>query len=377
MHFFLYMNIKKIINYIEEWAPPGAGWDKDNPGIQVGSGEKSVRNVFLTLDLDEKSLDQAIAKKCNFIFTHHPLIFTPLKKINTAKDPKAKLIEKIIKNDITVFTAHTNLDFTKGGVSFVLADILGLKNVDFLRNEEANQYKIAVYVPENFTGKIASAMFKAGAGNIGEYGKCSNLYKGIGTFEGSENTNPAVGSKNKFETLAEDTLEVIVNKWDLNKVISALIKAHPYEEPAYDVYPLKNINTNFGAGAIGELNVPLNQNEFLSLVCDSLKTKNLRYSKGTGKKIKKVAVCGGSGADMLHTAIAAGADAYVTADVKYHAFQEGENNILFVDAGHYETEVHSLNEVKKRLQKFLAANKAKSKVFKYTGTTNPVKFFNK
>ena len=371
------MFIEKLIKHIEEWAPPGAGWEKDNPGLQVGSGEKQIRNVFLTLDLDEKSLEQAISKKCNFIFTHHPLIFKPLKKINTGKDPKAKLIEKIIKNDITVYSAHTNLDFTKGGVSFVLAEILGLQNITFLENEEANQYKIVVYIPESATGKVASAMFKAGSGKIGEYEKCSNLYKGIGTFEGSENTNPAVGTKQKFETIAEDRFEVIVNEWNLNKVISAMLNVHPYEEPAYDIYPLKNKNTNYGEGAIGELKTPLTQNEFLSLVCGSLQTKNLRYSKGTGNKIKKVAVCGGSGSDMLNKAIAAGADAYVTADIKYHSFQEGENNILFIDAGHYETEVHSLNAVKKKIEDYFIKNKMKAKVFKYSGTTNPVKFFNK
>ena len=371
------MFIEKLIKYIEEWAPPGAAWDKDNPGIQVGSGEKQIKNVFLTLDLNEKSLEQAITKKCNFIFTHHPLIFKPLIKINTGKDPKAKLIEKIIKNDITVFTAHTNLDFTKGGVSFVLAEALGLRNITFLENEESNQYKIVVHVPDKFTVNVGTAMFNAGAGKIGEYEKCSNLYKGIGTFEGSEKSNPAIGKKLRFESVAEDRFEVIVTEWDLNKVISAMKMVHPYEEPAYDIYPLKNKNINYGAGAIGELKNPLTVNNFLTHICNSLKTGNLRYTKGTGRKIKKVAVCGGSGSDLLNKAIAAGADAFVTADVKYHSFQDGENKILFVDAGHYETEIHSLNAVKNKIEEYFILNKIKAKVFKYTGTTNPVRFFNK
>ncbi|MBU2491966.1 MAG: Nif3-like dinuclear metal center hexameric protein [Bacteroidetes bacterium] len=371
------MFINNLIKYIEEWAPPGASWENDNPGIQVGSGDNHIKNVFLTLDLNEKSLEQAILKKCNFIFTHHPLIFKPLKNINTGKDHKAKLIEKIIKNDLTVYSAHTNLDFTKGGVSFVLAEKLNLKNINFLVNEESNQYKVVVYVPEDFSGKVASAMFQAGSGKIGEYEKCGNFYKGIGTFEGSEFSNPAVGKKQKFETVTEIRFEVVVNKWNLDKVINAMKSVHPYEEPAYDIYPLKNKNTNFGAGAIGELNSPLSQNEFLDFICNSLKTKNLRFSKGTGKKINKVAVCGGSGSDMLYNAVAAGADAFVTADVKYHSFQDGENKILFVDAGHYETEVHSLDAVKTKIEKYFISNKVKSKVYKYSGTTNPVKFFNK
>lgn len=369
--------INNLIKYIEDWAPPGAGWEKDNPGIQVGSGEKPVRNVFLTLELDEKSLEQAISKKCNFIFTHHPLIFKPLKKINTDKDPKAKLIEKIIKHDITVYSAHTNLDFTKGGVSFVLAEVLGLSNIKFLENEEANQYKVVVYTPENATKNVASAMFVAGAGKIGEYEKCSNLYKGLGTFKGSAKSNPAIGTKGKFETVAEDRFEVIVNEWNLSKVVSAMIKAHTYEEPAYDIYPLKNKNVNYGAGAIGELADHLTPEEFLEYVSDSLNIGNLRYAKGTGRKIKKVAVCGGSGSDLLEKAITFGADAFVTADIKYHSFQEGEHKILYIDAGHYETEIHSLNAVKMKIEENFIANKVKAKVYKYTGSTNPVKFFNK
>ena len=371
------MFITNLIKYIDEWAPPGAGWEKDNPGIQVGSGEKPVRNVFLTLELDEKSLEQAISKKCNFIFTHHPLIFKPLKKINTDKDPKAKLIEKIIKHDITVFSAHTNLDFTKGGVSFVLAEVLGLTNIKFLENAESNQYKVVVYIPENATKNVASAMFEAGAGRIGEYEKCSNLYKGLGTFKGSANSNPTIGRKGKFETVAEDRFEEIVNEWNLNKVISAMINSHPYEEPAYDIYPLKNKNVNYGAGAIGELLDSLTQEEFLDFVCASLNTENLRYSKGTGRKIKKVVVCGGSGSDLLDKAISSGADAFVTADVKYHSFQDGEHKILFIDAGHYETEIHSMNAVKMKIEQYFVTNKVKAKVYKYTGSTNPVKFFNK
>lgn len=259
----------------------------------------------------------------------------------------------------------------------MLAEVLGLNDIKFLEHEKDNQYKIVVYVPDSDTGSVASAMFKAGSGRIGEYEKCSNLYKGIGTFEGTENSNPAVGERQRFETIAEDRFEVIVNEWNLNRVIAAMLSVHPYEEPAYDVYPLKNKNTNYGAGAVGELPASLSQNEFLSHVCDLLNTDNLRYSKGTGRKIKKVAVCGGSGSEMLGIAIASGADAYVTADVKYHSFQEGENNILYVDAGHYETEIHSLNAVKKKIEDYFAANKIKAKVFKYTGTTNPVKFFNK
>ncbi len=370
------MLIEQIINYIENWAPPGAAWDKDNVGLQVGSTKKKITNIFLTLELTPKSLEEAIKKNCNFIFTHHPFLFKPLKKIDTTNDEKGKLIEKLIKKNITLYSAHTNLDFTKDGVSFELAKVLGLKNTGFLVNEKGNQFKIVVFVPVNELKKLSDALFSAGAGIIGEYENCSFRTEGQGTFKGSENSNPSIGKKQNFETVEEVRLEVLVDSWKLNKVISALIKAHPYEEPAYDIYPLQNKNVNYGLGVIGELNKSMTKNEFLNHTCNSLKTNNVRYTNGKNGKIKKVAVCGGSGTDLLNAAIKNSADAFVTADVKYHVFQEGENKILFIDAGHYETEIHVLNVVKRKLESFIKNNKKSVKVYKFTGSTNPVKYFN-
>ena len=195
------MNAEKIINFIEKWAPPGAAWDKDNVGLQVGSTKRRVSNIFLCLELTEKSISQAIKKNCNFIFTHHPFIFKPLNKVNTHSDPKGKLIEKLIKNDITLYSAHTNLDFTKDGVSFELAKSLKLKNSKFLVNEKSNQFKLVVFIPEKHLDTVSNSLFDAGAGIIGEYEKCSFRLNGKGTFKGSENTNPAVGKKLNFENV--------------------------------------------------------------------------------------------------------------------------------------------------------------------------------
>ena len=370
------MLAEEIITHIEKWAPPKIAWKNDNVGLQVGSAKAKVSNILLSLELTEKVLDEAIKKQCNFIFTHHPFIFFPIKNINTTDNHKGKLIEKLIKNDITLFSAHTNLDYTKNGVSFELAKVLNLKNVKFLQNQNNDQYKVVVFIPEEDLAKVSNAIFNAGGGIIGEYTKCSFSTQGTGTFEGSENSNPVIGKKTNFEKVREIKFEVIVNSWMLNKVITAIKKTHPYEEPAFDIIPLQNENKNYGAGAIGLLEKSMSKNEFLSHVCNALKTDNIRYTNGSKNRIKTVAVCGGSCADMLNVAIKNKADAFVTADIKYHTFQDGENRILFIDAGHYETEIHSLNVVKQELEILIKNKNEPVKIFKYSGSTNPIKFFN-
>jgi dinuclear metal center YbgI/SA1388 family protein len=370
------MTVHELIKYLESWVPKGAAWEKDNVGLQIGSHENSIGNVFLTLELNEEALNEAIKNKCNFIFTHHPLIFHPLSKIDLSNDAKAKLVEKIIKSNVTVYSAHTNLDFAKDGISFELAKRLKLENIEFLQNEGGNQSKLIVFVPEADADKVSEAIFNSGGGIIGEYSKCSFRTEGKGTFEGSDLSNPAVGKKGNFEKVDEVKIEALVNNWNLGKVVSSMIAAHPYEEPAFDIIPLKNENVNFGFGAVGDLKLPMKNNKFLAHVCQSLNTKNVRYTKGKSSTIKKVAVCGGSGSRLMSNAIAKGADAFVTADIKYHDFQDAENKILFIDAGHYETEIIILDEVKKRIEKFISEQGKKIKVFKFKGSTNPVKFYN-
>lgn len=367
---------EEVIRVIENWAPPGAAWENDNVGLQVGSPKQKITNIFLCLELTDKAINQAIRKKANFIFTHHPFLFKPLKKINTHSDPKSKLVEKLIKNNITLYSAHTNLDFTKEGVSFELGNMLKLENLTFLEYEKDNQVKLVVYVPESSLTKVSEALFEAGAGKIGEYSNCSFISSGVGSFKGSQNSNPTIGTKGDLEFVDEVRLEVIVNSWNSGNVVNALNKAHPYEEPAFDLYPLRNNNVNYGLGVIGSLKKSMSKNEFLKHVCKSLKTDNVRYNEGKKNKIKKVAVCGGSGSELLASAIKKGADAFVTADIKYHTFQDAENNILFIDAGHYETEIHALNRVKIKLENLIKSKEEPVKVFKFSGSTNPVKFFN-
>jgi len=371
------MHIDQVIKYFEEWAPKGVAWKDDNIGLQVGNPENRVSNVMLSLELDEKVLKQAIKKNCNLIITHHPFIFNPIKNLNFSNNKKAQLIEKLIQEKISLYSAHTNLDFTKGGVSFELAKKLGLKDIQFLVNQEGNQYKLVVYVPLDNVAEVSDAIFNAGGGIIGEYTKCSTQTIIDGTFEGSRLANPAKGTKNNFEVVTEVRLEILVNSWKLNSIIDAMKSVHPYEEPAYDVLLIKNKNVNYGAGAIGELTTSMNSKDFLSHTRKSLKAEALKFTPGKSSKIKKVAVCGGSCSDLINNAISSKADAFITADIKYHTFQDAENNILLIDAGHYETEVHVLNPIKLRLDKFVRRDKSKVKIFKYSGSTNPIKFYNK
>ncbi len=371
--FFDFMRCHNIVKIIEDWAPESIAWDKDNVGLQVGSLQREVSNILLCLDVNEDVVREAAKLKCNLIISHHPLLFRPLKKIDVGKDQHSKIIEMLIKKNITLFSVHTNLDFTKDGVSFQLAKKLGLKNQKFLLNLSSNQNKISVFVPLKFADKVADAMHNTGAGIIGEYSNCSFRTVGTGTFKGSEKSNPEFGLKNKLETVEEIKIEVLVNSFDLDKVVAAMKKAHPYEEAAYDVYVLANKDINHGMGVIGNLEKELSDKQFLKLVSKSLKIKNFRYAKGKNSGINKVAVCGGSGSDLLNTAIKSGADTFVTADVKYHTFQDAENKILLIDAGHYETEIHSLNEIKNKIEKSISE---KIKIFKYKGSTNPIVFYN-
>lgn len=367
------MMINDLIKFYENRVPKGTAWEKDNVGLQIGSLNVPLKNIMLCLELTEDSLKSALHNNCNLIITHHPFLFTPLKNINLENE-NGKLISEAIKNGITVYSSHTNLDFVKGGVSFELAKKLKLQNLKFLSNFDKNRYKIAVFVPAETLDTVSKAMFESGGGIIGEYENCSFRVKGEGTFKGNENTNPTIGTKQIFENVNEIKLEVIVDQWNLNKVITALINSHPYEEPAYDIIPLANKNENHGAGVIGELAESLNIKDFFAYVKSNLNLDAFRYTLGSDKLIKKVAVCGGSGSDLLNEAIAKKADAFITADIKYHTFHDAKGKITLIDAGHYETEIFGLNAVRNIIEEYFNLNKYKTEIFEYLNT-NPIKFY--
>jgi len=370
------MEIKEIFRHIENWAPRGIAWEKDNTGLQVGSREIKVRNVLICLDLTREIVHEAIAKKCNLIISHHPLIFAPIKKIQTSTDPTSQLIELLLKNNITLYSAHTNLDFTKNGVSFELAKKLKLKNVKFLSAISKAQFKLVVFVPGKNVSEVSEAIFSAGGGVIGEYSHCSFRSEGKGTFLGSDLSNPAIGRKGNIEEAPEVRLEVIADKWNLGEVIERMKSAHPYEEPAYDIYPLENKNINFGFGAIGEFDKPVEKDLFLNEVCRILKTPSVKHSEAKTSLIKRVAVCGGSGSELLPEAVRAGADAFITADIKYHTYFDAFENILMIDAGHFETEVVVLEKLKNYLEVFINSGKKTADILISQYLRNPVKVFN-
>ena len=370
------MTCREVFKYLEEWAPKEIAWQNDNVGLQVGHTNKKVKNILISLELTEEVLKYAVKKNCNLIITHHPLIFHQIKNLNLSANSNSKLIEQLIKHEITLYSAHTNLDFAKNGVSFQLAKVLGLKNISFLKNLESNQFKLIVFVPEKDLEKVAAAIFNAGGGIIGEYSNCSYRSKGEGTFKGSEVSNPAVGIKGVYEKVSEVKLEVLVDFWKINEVIKSMLLAHPYEEPAYDIYPLKNKNVNFGVGAIGNFEKLLTASELMNLVSKKLGNKQIKFVRGASRKIRKVAVCGGSGSDLLEEAINKNADALITADIKYHTFHTAFKKIWLIDAGHYETEKPILDILQKKLTELLQVN-TNIKVIKFNGNTNPIKIYNK
>lgn len=375
--FFFNMKCKQISNFIEKWAPLGAAWQKDNVGLQVGNLDREVTNILLTLDVTSEVISEAQSKSCNLIISHHPLLFYPIKKIDISSCKLSLIIEQLIKNDITLISYHTNLDFTRDGVSFQLAKKIGLEKIEFLAPSNETRKKVIVYVPKNDLDKVASALFEAGGGIIGEYTNCSNQINITGTFLGTENSNPVIGEKGKFEKVDEVRLEVIFDDWNIGKAIRAIKENHPYEEPAFEVFDIVNPHFQYGAGAIGELPAALDENEFVEKIVNDLQLQNLRRTNGKRNKIKKVAVCGGSGSDLLKDAVNAGADAFVTADLKYHTFQEADGNICLIDAGHFETELPVLAEVENRLNQFLQSNNSITNVYVSEEKTNPVKFNNK
>ena len=374
VHFF-YMKCIEIIKNIETWAPKEIALQKDNVGLQIGDTDKRIKNILLCLEVNDKVVEEALNNKCNLIISHHPFFFSPLKKIYIANDHNSLLIQKLIKHDIILYSAHTNLDYTIEGVSYQLAEKLGLQNINFLINLKSNQYKLSVFVPEDTCEKAAEAIFSAGGGVIGEFTRCSFRTKGKGTFKGSEKSSPAIGKKGEYRIVDEVKLEVLIDRWKLNYVLSELKKVHPYEELAYDLVPLDNPNVNFGIGAVGDLPKEYNLSDFLSLLSHKLIIKNFRYTHGNKSNIRKVAVCGGSGSEFYRDAIAKNCDAFITADIKYHTFLDAAGEILLVDAGHYETEIFSLNEIKKIIVDQLNHNK-NIKVYLFSGSTNPVIFYN-
>jgi dinuclear metal center YbgI/SA1388 family protein len=331
------MKIKEIINVLEEFAPLQLQESYDNSGLVCGNPELEINGALCALDVTEAVVEEAIGLNANLIVSHHPVIFQGLKTI-TGKTFIEKVLIKAIKNDISIYTAHTNIDNIFNGVNKTICDKIGLTDCRILQPLKNKLLKIVTFVPVAQADKVREALFKAGAGHIGNYNSCSYNADGQGTFRGGENTNPFVGEKGQLHFEKETRIETVVPGIMLKNVVAALIDAHPYEEVAYDIYPLENKYSMTGAGMIGKLKTPLNPIAFLENLKTTFRVPVIKYTGNDNNLIEKVAVCGGSGSFLLEEAIKQGAHAFVTGDVKYHQFFNAENKLLFCDIGHYESE---------------------------------------
>lgn len=328
-----------IVNLLESYAPKYMAEEWDNIGLQIGDPSQEINTLFLTLDLNEEVLDEAVAVGAEMLVVHHTPFFKPLKNIRTDL-PLGRLISRLVKQGMVLYTAHTNLDSADMGINQLLAERLGLKDIKPLSTSWTQKlYKLAVFVPRDYTDTVGEAICKAGAGWIGNYSDCTFRAEGIGTFLPLEGTTPYIGSIGEFRKVSEDRIETIVPEQYLSRVIKAMIKAHPYEEAAYDIYLLQNEGKKNGLGRVGRMPTPMILGDFIKRVQDILGITNLRYCGQEDIIVEKVALCGGSGASLLSKAVFSGAQVFLTADVKYHEAQDAlAQNLAVVDAGHFATE---------------------------------------
>jgi dinuclear metal center YbgI/SA1388 family protein len=344
------MKIKEIIFVLEEMAPLAYAEDFDNVGLLVGNQDSEATGVLVCHDALESVIEEAVAKKCNLVVCFHPILFSGLKKI-TGQNYVERAIIKAIKNDIAIYAVHTALDNHQEGVNKIFCDALGIKKTKILIPKQQFIRKLVTYtIPEN-AEKVRNALFDAGAGRIGNYENCSFNSKGIGTYMGNEHSNPEIGNRFEFVENDEIKIEVTFEKQLENKILQSLFKSHAYEEVAYEIYDLQNQHQNIGLGMIGELETPLEEKDFLLFVKEKMKCGGIRHSNFTGKKIKKVAVLGGAGSFAIKNAIQSGADAFLTADLKYHQYYEAENKLLLADIGHFESERYTKNYIVDFLRK--------------------------
>ncbi|SFO15088.1 dinuclear metal center protein, YbgI/SA1388 family [Chitinophaga sp. YR627] len=331
------MKIRDITNAIAAFAPLQYQESYDNAGLLFGNADWEVTGVLLTLDTTEAVIDEAIEKKCNLVVAHHPIVFGGLKKIN-GNNYVERVAIKAIKNDIAIYAAHTNLDNVRNGVCNMMAQRLDLQQCSVLSPKRELLRKLYTFVPQAAAEKVRAALFAAGAGHIGAYDECSYNMEGTGTFKAGAGTNPYVGEIGQRHMEPETKVEVIFPVYLENAVVKALLGSHPYEEVAYDIVKLENAYAEVGSGLIGELKAPMEEEAFLRWVKQQFDTGCVRYTPLRGRPVKKVALCGGAGSFLLKRAISAGADAYISADFKYHEFFDAENQIVIADVGHFESE---------------------------------------
>lgn len=362
------IKVSDVIKAAEKLAPTYLACDWDNIGLQIGNKSEPVNNILISLDVNEKIINEALNEKCQLIISHHPFIFKPLNKINGDND-KGKQIYKAIINNLNVYSMHTNLDIAKNGLNDYLAKILGINNIKFLKlTTERELYKLVVFIPVEHFEDVKAGILASGAGYIGNYSHTSFSIRGKGSFKPLKGSTPYLGKKNKLNIVDEYRFETIVKKSDIKGVLEVMYDRHPYEEVAYDLYPLQESSEKYGLGRIGFLQNKMLFSKYLKIVQERLNIKQLKYVGKIDSKIKNIAICSGSGAELIPLAAQKGADILITSDIKYHEAQMAESyGIGLIDAGHYNTEI----VVKSLLYKYFTSEINGVKIIKSKINTDP------
>jgi dinuclear metal center YbgI/SA1388 family protein len=363
------MTLAEITSYLNTEIPPALQESYDNCGLLVGNPDIEITGALICLDVTHKVIDEAIEKKCNLIISHHPMIFSGIKSL-TGRNDTEKLIVRVIQENVAVFALHTNLDNHYEGVNHILCDKLGINDPRILRPVNGTLRKLVTFCPLAYADQVREAIFKAGAGHIGNYDSCSFNTSGEGTFRALEGSTPFVGEQGNLHTEPEIRIETIFPAFLERDIITALQQAHPYEEVAYDIYPISNQHSKIGAGMIGNLKQPTHAEDFLLHVKKILNIGCIKHTQLKNKKVQRIAICGGSGSFLIKDAISCGADIYMTGDIKYHDYFVPENNMILADIGHYESE-----QFTKELIYTLLKKKFTTFALFISGTiTNPVNY---
>ncbi|MCH7396389.1 Nif3-like dinuclear metal center hexameric protein [Belliella sp. DSM 107340] len=361
--------IKEVVSYLEKLAPPAYQESYDNAQLITGNSNDNVKGILCTLDATEEVIDEAINLGCNLIVAHHPIVFKGLKSL-TGKNYVERTIIKAIKNDIAIYAIHTNLDHVANGVNKRISDKIGLVNTKILSPKKNLLSKLTTFVPHENVHQVTTAMFAAGAGNIGEYNECSFMVEGKGTFTPSSKANPKIGQKGNPHTEPETRIEVIVPSHLERRIIAALKDAHPYEEVAYYLQKIENEHQHVGAGMVGELPSEIDEKDFLKMLKSKMNLQVIKHTKLNNKPFKKVAVCGGAGIFLLSDAKRSGAEIFITSDIKYHEFFDAENQIVICDIGHYESEIFT----KELLLELLSQKFTNIALYLTKVVTNPITY---
>ena len=362
--------VKDIVRHLESIAPPSLQESYDNASLITGAYNTEVTGVLVTLDCIESVVDEAVERGCNLIVAHHPIVFRGRKQLN-GKNYVERTVIKAIKHDIAIYAIHTNLDNVITGVNRKICEKIGLEKLSILAPKSGTLQKLTTFMPVEDTPAVMDALHSAGAGNIGNYSDCSFRITGKGYFRPNDQAKPMIGAAGELEEVEENRVEVIFPRHLKGAILNSLNQAHPYDEVAYYLTDLENTNQEVGSGMIGELPVEMTANEFLYYLKDKMELNTIRYTEKEQPKIKKVAVCGGAGSFLLGRAKSRGADAFVTADFKYHEFFDGEGKIMIADIGHYESEIFT----KDLLHSFLTKKFPNIASYLSRVDTNPVKYF--